>query len=149
MPHASPVAKVLSFTVFTYVGRISYSTYLWRFPLFIFINHAGRNSTRWPPVRRAGRPHAGGGAVSASFFFVEHPIRQETFFTSFRVRILTVPAAAMVMVAIVLATMPATETYAGGWVRPGGVPAARSTPPFRWRTGTPRSGSSSSVTPRR
>ncbi len=118
---SSPVAKVLSFTVFTYVGRISYSTYLWHFPLFIFINHARTGLTGWPLFAVRVVPTL--AVASASFFFVERPIRQGTFFTSFRVRILTVPAAAVVVVAIVLATMPATETYAGGSVALGGVPA--------------------------
>ena len=118
---SSPVAKVLSFTVFTYIGRISYSTYLWHFPLFIFINHARTGLTGWPLFAVRVVPTL--AVASASFFFVERPIRQGTFFTSFRVRILTVPAAAVVVVAIVLATMPATETYAGGSVALGGVPA--------------------------
>ena len=70
---SSPVAKVLSFTVFTYVGRISYSTYLWHFPLFIFINHAADGTHRVAPVRRTGRPHAGGGIGVVLLRRTSHP----------------------------------------------------------------------------
>ncbi len=117
----SLVAKVLSFPVFTYVGRMSYGMYLWHFPLFIFIDHARTGLTGWPLFAVRVAPTV--AVASASFFFVERPIRQGTFFTSFRVRVLTAPAVAVVVVAIVLATMPATETFAGGSVALGPVPA--------------------------
>ena len=55
----SPVARLFSFPVFTFAGRVSYGMYLWHFPLFTFINHDGRvsaggpcsvsgSSQRWP-----------------------------------------------------------------------------------------------------
>jgi peptidoglycan/LPS O-acetylase OafA/YrhL len=44
----SPVARLLSFPPFTFIGRISYGMYLWHFPLFTFINALGRVSAPGP-----------------------------------------------------------------------------------------------------
>jgi hypothetical protein len=61
--------------------------------------------------------------ATLSFYLVERPIRRGTFFTSFRARVFTLPAVAVVVVSIVLATMPATVTVASGSGAQGQVPA--------------------------
>ncbi len=117
---SSPVARLLSFPVLTFVGRISYGMYLWHFPLFIFINHQRTGLSGWTLFAVRLAPTVAVAALS--FFFVERPIRQGTFLTSFRARVSTVPAVAVVVVAILLATMPATENVVLGEA-PGAVPA--------------------------
>ena len=54
---------------------------------------------------------------------MERPIRQGTFFTRFRAQVSTLPAVGVVVLAIVLATMPAADTIAGGAAATGTVPA--------------------------
>ena len=44
----SPVARLLSFRPFTFIGRISYGMYLWHFPLFAFINEQRTGLSPWP-----------------------------------------------------------------------------------------------------
>jgi len=44
----SPVARLLSFGPFTFIGRISYGMYLWHFPLFTFINEQRTGLSPWP-----------------------------------------------------------------------------------------------------
>jgi hypothetical protein len=63
------------------------------------------------------------GIAMLSFFLVERPIRQGTFFTRFRAQVFTIPAIGVVILAIVLATMPAADTIAVGAAATGAVPA--------------------------
>jgi peptidoglycan/LPS O-acetylase OafA/YrhL len=124
----SLVAKLLSFPVFTFIGRISYGMYLWHFPLFIFINEQRTGLSGWSLYVVRVIPTV--GVALLSFYLVERPIRQGTFFTSLRARVLTVPAVAVVVVAIVLATMPAADTIAVGAAAIGTVPATAVTTPI-------------------
>jgi peptidoglycan/LPS O-acetylase OafA/YrhL len=117
----SPVAWVLSVRPLTFVGRISYGMYLWHFPLFIFINHQRTGLSGWALLGVRLVPTM--GVATLSFFFVERPIRQGTFLTTFRARILTVPAFAVVVAAILLGTLPATQVVASGATASGQVPA--------------------------
>ncbi len=117
----SPVARLLSFWPFTFLGRISYGIYLWHFPLFTFINEERTGLSAWPLFVVRVIPTI--GVAILSFFLVERPIRQGTFFRGFRARVLTGPAIGVVAVAIVLATMPAADTIALGAAATGTVPA--------------------------
>ncbi len=117
----SPVARLLSFRPFTFLGRISYGMYLWHFPLFTFINEQRTGLSAWPLFVVRVIPTI--GVAILSFFLIERPIRQGTFFRGFRARVLTVPAIGVVAVAIVLATMPAADTIAVGAAATGTVPA--------------------------
>ena len=117
----SPVARLLTFGPFTFIGRISYGMYLWHFPLFIFINEQRTGLSGWPLFVVRVIPTI--GVAMLSFFFVERPIRQGTFFTRFRAQVFTLPAAGVVGLAIVLATMPAVDTIATGVSATGSVPA--------------------------
>jgi peptidoglycan/LPS O-acetylase OafA/YrhL len=118
---SSPVARLLSFRPFTFIGRISYGMYLWHFPLFIFINEERTGLSGWPLFAVRVIPTI--GVAMLSFFLVERPIRQGTFFTRFRAQVFTLPAVGVVALAIVLATMPAADTFASGAAAIGAVPA--------------------------
>jgi peptidoglycan/LPS O-acetylase OafA/YrhL len=117
----SPLARFFSFAPFTFAGRISYAMYLWHFPLFTFINEQRTGLSPWPLFIVRIIPTIGIAIVS--FYLVERPIRQRTFFTRFRAQVWTLPALATVILAIVLATMPAADTIAVGAAATGTVPA--------------------------
>ncbi len=117
----SPLARLLSFGPFTFLGRISYGMYLWHFPLFTFINEQRTGLSPWPLFVVRVIPTI--GVAILSFFLVERPIRQGTFFRGFRARLLTGPAIGVVALAIILATMPAADTIAVGAAATGTVPA--------------------------
>ncbi|MFZ0250039.1 MAG: acyltransferase family protein [Acidimicrobiales bacterium] len=117
----SPVARLLSFRPLTFVGRISYGMYLWHFPLFTFIDEQRTGLGPWPLFVVRVIPTI--GIATLSFFLVERPIRQGTFFTRLRAQVFTLPAVGVVVLAIVLATMPATDTIAVGAAATGAVPA--------------------------
>ena len=124
----SPLARLLSFPPFTFIGRISYGMYLWHFPLFIFINAQRTGLSPWPLFIVRVIPTI--GIAILSFYFVERPIRQGTFFTRFRAQVFTLPALGVVILAIVLATLPAADTIAVGAAAPGTVPATPITSPL-------------------
>jgi peptidoglycan/LPS O-acetylase OafA/YrhL len=117
----SPLARLLSFRPFTFIGRISYGMYLWHFPLFTFINEQRTGLNPWPLFFVRVIPTI--GIATLSFYFVERPIRQGTFFTRFRAQVFTLPALAVVILAIVLATLPAADTIPVGAAANGTVAA--------------------------
>jgi peptidoglycan/LPS O-acetylase OafA/YrhL len=119
---SSLVARVLSFPVLTFVGRISYGMYLWHYPLFTFINESRTGLSGWPLFFVRVGPTIGVAALS--FFFVERPIRQGTFLTSVRSGLVAVPAVGVVIVALVLATMPPTELAPVGAAVTRAIPAS-------------------------
>ena len=124
----SPLARLLSFPPFTFIGRISYGMYLWHFPLFTFINAQRTGLSPWPLFVVRLIPTI--GIAIFSFYFVERPIRQGTFLTRFRAQVFTLPALGVVILAIVLATMPAADTIPVGAAAPGTVPATPITSPL-------------------
>jgi hypothetical protein len=118
---SSPVAKVLSFPVLTFVGRISYGMYLWHFPLFTYLNGARTGLTSWPLF--AVRLAATLLIATASFYLVERPIRTGRLSTSWRAWTLTPATFVVVVTAVLLAT---EAPAASATVRPpatGSVPA--------------------------
>ena len=99
----SPLARLLSVTPLRYLGRISYSLYLWHYPLFIWINGTRTGLTGYPLfVVRAAATVA---VATVSFYAVERPIRQGTFFRQWRAWVVTPVAVAVTVVALVAATM--------------------------------------------
>jgi peptidoglycan/LPS O-acetylase OafA/YrhL len=116
----SPVSRLLSFPVLTFVGRVSYGMYLWHFPLFTFINHARTGLNGWPLFGVRAVPTV--AAATLSFYLVERPIRRGTFLTTFRARVVTLPAFAVVVGAILLATASGGEGVVIG-VAHGHIPA--------------------------
>ena len=103
----NPLARILSFAPLRYIGRISYGMYLWHWPLDLWINdlntdhHLGLGI--WPLA--ALKTAAAVGVGTASFYLVERPIRQGTFFTSLRAWIVGPPALAGATALIVLGTV--------------------------------------------
>lgn len=72
-----PIGRVLTFRPLRFAGRVSYSWYLWHWPLLVFAEQ------QWPSVGLAGRL----GAVAVAFFlsivterFVERPPRELPYF---------------------------------------------------------------------
>jgi len=130
----SPLARLFSFPPLTFIGRISYGMYLWHFPLFTFINAQRTGLSPWPLFVVRVIPTI--GIATLSFYLVERPIRQGTFFTRFRAQVLTLPALGVVILAIVLATMPAADTIPVGAAAPGTVPATPITSPLSATYGT-------------
>ena len=64
-----PVARVLSFAVFRYIGRISYGMYLWYFPLFAVLDRSTTGLSGWALFAlRAGADVA---AAAASYHLME------------------------------------------------------------------------------
>ena len=117
----SPLARLLSFRPLTFIGRISYGMYLWHFPLFAFINEQRTGLRPWPLFFVRVIPTI--VIATLSFYLVERPIRQGTFFTRFRAQVFTLPAFGIVILAIVLATLPSADTIPVGAAATGTVPA--------------------------
>ena len=142
------MARLLSFPLFTFLGRISYGMYLWHFPLFIFINEQRTGLSGWPLFVVRVIPTI--GVAMLSFFLVERPIRQGTFFTGLPgPQVFTLPAIGVVVVG------HRAGHHAGGRHhcrrrrrhrdRPGDGHHRRQSRP---RTARRRPGCSSSATPR-
>ena len=55
------LSRALGNPVFRYVGKISYGTYLWHFPLFALLDARADPSLRLPAPGRPHRGHPGGG----------------------------------------------------------------------------------------
>ena len=96
------LARTLSVSPLRYLGRISYGLYLWHYPLF-----------QWMDGQRTGltgyalfgvRFVATLAVATISFYLVERPIRQGTFFRQWRGWVGAPVAVAAVSITVVLAT---------------------------------------------
>lgn len=96
----SPVALALSIAPLRYLGRISYGMYLWHYPLFIWIDSARTGLTGYTLF--GVRVLATVSVATVSFYLVERPVRQGTFFSDWRAWVAT-PVAALATVAVVIA----------------------------------------------
>jgi hypothetical protein len=103
----SALAQVCSFSVLTYIGRISYGLYLYHWPLFLVIDHAhtGLAGTSLLLVRLA----ATFSIAAASFRFIEEPIRTRQFIRPQHGLVVAGGVAAITATALLFATVvPAT-----------------------------------------
>jgi peptidoglycan/LPS O-acetylase OafA/YrhL len=97
-----PLSRVLSATPLRFVGRISYGMYLWHFPLFQWADQARTGLTGYPLF---GMRLAITVLVStASYFFIEQPIRRGQVLQHWRARLAAPFVAGAVVGFVVLAT---------------------------------------------
>jgi len=124
----SPVAVALSVAPLRFLGRISYGMYLWHYPLFIWLNAARTGVTGYWLFGL--RTVATVAVATVSFYAVERPVRQGTFFRDWRAWVATPVAAVMTVAVVVAATTPAAVAspppLAGiGATAPPGTPKVR------------------------
>ena len=102
-----PMAKALSNRPLVWLGTISYGVYLWHYPVFVFVDNE-RTGLAGPSLLLL-RTVVTLGLASASFYLVERPVIEGTFWRSIRA---VVPAAALVgaasAVILVGTVVPAT-----------------------------------------
>ena len=108
-----PLSRALGNTVFRYIGKISYGTYLWHFPLFSFLSAERLHLYGYPLliVRIAVTLLVATG----SFYLVEEPIRQRRILSlsEWRVWLATSMAFLTVVAVTLAATVPSTAEAAG------------------------------------
>ncbi|HHJ4618032.1 acyltransferase family protein [Citrobacter freundii] len=69
------ISKVFSWTPVVYIGRISYSLYLWHWPILILAEYRGIDLT---PTNAAGLIVVAIIMASVSYHFIEKPFRKDT-----------------------------------------------------------------------
>jgi len=106
-----PLARALSFPPLRWVGAISYSLYLWHWPVIVFMSSARTGiSGSWLDIVRISVATT---LAAASYYLVERPIRRHRF--SSRLRFWVAPLCAVATAAIVLVTTdPAVAVPAAG-----------------------------------
>jgi peptidoglycan/LPS O-acetylase OafA/YrhL len=121
------LSRVIGNPVFRYVGRISYGTYLWHFPLFDVLDAAR--------VHLYGLPLLGVRVAttlvvaSLSYVLVEQPIRRgRVHLAEWRGWLATATSAATVVVVTIVATVPSA---AGATVQAPATGALYQGPPVR------------------
>ena len=106
------VSRAIGNPVFQYVGKISYGTYLWHFPLFAILSAQRMHLIGYPLLAiRIGVTLL---VATASFYLVEEPVRRGKMRTLTEWRAwLTTSAAFLVVVAVtVVATLPSVADAA-------------------------------------
>jgi hypothetical protein len=123
------VALVLAWAPFRFLGRISYGMYLWHFPLFLWLDHS-RTGLRGASLF-ALRTLVTVAVATASFYLVERPIRQGTFFRDWRAWLVMPAAMIVVVVTVVVATVAPAQVALGATPHPTGNAALYHGPPVR------------------
>jgi hypothetical protein len=90
----SASGRLLSWPPLVYVGRVSYSLYLWHWPVFVFLRH-WRADLHLPPVWAVGGVVASFVLSACSYRWVEQPARASS--TPFRRVLLVYLATALVI----------------------------------------------------
>ncbi|MBV8462721.1 MAG: acyltransferase family protein [Acidimicrobiales bacterium] len=123
----APLARGLGNPVFRFLGRISYGTYLWHLPLFLWLDASRTHLTGAPLLAlRIGTTLV---VATASYYLVELPIRQRRFpLRDWRAWLATAGACGGVVALMVAATVPTTAA-ASSLTRPIGAQYAG--PPVR------------------
>ena len=70
------VSRILSTKIMVYIGLISYSLYLWHWPVFVAANMFFHEATNWTKLACIG---IAGSFASASYHFLETPVRRHQF----------------------------------------------------------------------
>lgn len=118
------VARILSIRPLRFLGRISYGLYLWHFPLFVWLDHARTGLSGWWLF--ALRFLVTLAVATASYRWVERPIRQGSLLRGWRTLVVAPTTVAAVAGILVLATpaLSASEQLASG--APTSQPATQS-----------------------
>ncbi|HEV3265185.1 MAG TPA: acyltransferase family protein [Acidimicrobiales bacterium] len=115
------VSRALGIRPFQYVGKISYGTYLWHFPLFAMLSATSLHLIGYPLlVIRIGVTLL---VATISFYVVEEPIRRGRMrsLTEWRAWLMTSGAVFGVVAVTVLATLPsAADAAPASLSRPSG-----------------------------
>ncbi len=125
---AAPLSRALGNQLFRYLGKISYGTYLWHFPLFALFSAERVHLYGLPLLAvRIGITLL---VATASFYLVEEPVRRGRVrsFTEWRAWLLT-SVAFLGVVSVTVATTLPTEAGAAGTIRVVG--AQYTGPPVR------------------
>jgi hypothetical protein len=122
------VAVALAWAPLRFLGRISYGMYLWHFPLFLWIDNARTGLVGAPLF--VVRTLITVVVATLSFYLVEQPIRQGTFFRDWRAWLATPVAALLVIVALIAATVAPAQAVVGVGT-PKGSPSLYQGPPVR------------------
>jgi peptidoglycan/LPS O-acetylase OafA/YrhL len=107
------VSRALGNPVFRYVGKISYGTYLWHFPLFALLDSARMHLLGYPLL--AVRIGVTLVVATGSFYLVEEPIRRRRMrsFTEWKAWLMTSGAFVGVVAVTIAATLPSPAEAAG------------------------------------
>jgi peptidoglycan/LPS O-acetylase OafA/YrhL len=107
------LSRALGNPVFRYVGKISYGTYLWHFPLFAFLDGARLHLVGYPLL--AVRIATTLLVATGSYYLVEEPIRRGRMrtLTEWKAWLATSGAFLGVVLVTVVATLPSTAEAAG------------------------------------
>jgi peptidoglycan/LPS O-acetylase OafA/YrhL len=115
----APLSRALGNPVFRYIGKISYGTYLWHYPLFALLDGARLHLFGYPllTVRIAATLLVATG----SYYLVEQPIRQGRMrsLAEWKAWLVTSAAFVTVVAVTVAATLP-SAAGAASTVRPVG-----------------------------
>jgi peptidoglycan/LPS O-acetylase OafA/YrhL len=120
----SPVPRFLSLAPVRYIGRISYGLYIWHWPLFIWVNEARTGISGYGLF--AVRAVVTVAASVVSYHLVEQPVRRGTFLRQWRAFVAVPSAVAVVLVAMVTATVGSSAALANNAT---GTRGAGSIPP--------------------
>ena len=120
------LAVALSVSPLRYLGRISYGLYLWHYPLFQWID--GQRTGLSGYALFGARCAATVAVATVSFYLVERPIRQGTFFRQWRAWVGAPVAVAVVSITVVLATGSGTlAAVPAPTAAPSGTSTSRTT----------------------
>jgi len=107
------LSRALGNPVFRYVGKISYGTYLWHFPLFDFLDATRLHLLGYPLL--AVRMATTLLVATGSYYLVEEPVRRGRMrsLTEWKAWLATSGAFLGVVLVTVVATLPSTAEAAG------------------------------------
>ena len=98
-----PIARVLSLRPLVWIGMVSYGAYLWHFPVAIELDSARTGLTGGALL--AVRVAATFVLAAASYYLVERPIMEGTFWRSVRAVGPALAAMAVTVAVVVVATV--------------------------------------------
>jgi peptidoglycan/LPS O-acetylase OafA/YrhL len=111
--------RMLSSRPFTYLGRISYGTYLWHWPVVVIVAHDHQPS---PVAMFAISVTTATGLAALSFHLVEHPIRASRALDRFKAPVIAIGFAMSILIGLAIPTI--LEPGGGAVAGPGAANAS-------------------------